>query len=291
VTASFNTLTFTPGVSTAQLTLTASASAAPKVSTPFIVSGSSVSQPVAHTASANVQVDSPPSVVFTSPAAGVAVNGVVLLHVRATPGTNANLVSITMSVDNDAPLSASTAASTGWDTLAKTSNGTHTLKATVLDDDGATASTSVDVNVQNSDFGLALSPQSLSVPVGGSASFTVKTTLAAGSAEPVTLNLTGLPTGLTASFSPSAVTAGGTATLTLTAPKGTAAVPTSNVNLTGTSPSQPAGHTLTASVSIETKSAGGCASSGASSPTPGLMLLLGAFLVRRRRALAARSAP
>ncbi len=287
VTASFNTLTLTPGVSTSQLTLTASSSAAAVVSTPFTISGSSRSQPAGHTASANVQVDTAPTVVFTSPAAGAAVTGVALVHVQATPGTNANLVSITISVDNEAPLSSGTEMSTSWDTTGTTSNGGHTLKATVLDDDGATASASVNVNVQNSDFTLALSPQTVAVPVGGSADFTVTTTLAAGSAEPVALNLSGLPPGLRASFSPSPVTAGSTATLTLTADSGTALVPATTVTLVGTSPSQPSGHASTASVSIEMKSGGGCASTSASNPTPGLLSLLGAFFFRRRRGLPA----
>lgn len=66
------------------------------------------------------------------------------------------------------------------------------------------------------DFSMALSPASVSLRPGGTATVTVNLTRVGGFADAVELSIEGLPTGVTASFEPTSVTAN-TATLTLTA--------------------------------------------------------------------------
>ncbi|HXU68146.1 MAG TPA: hypothetical protein VN947_02395 [Polyangia bacterium] len=74
-----------------------------------------------------------------------------------------------------------------------------------------------DPNVMVNDFTVAASPAMVQVPVGGSATTTVKLTKTAGSAENATLTATA-PTGLTASFTPTSVTSdNGMSTLTIMA--------------------------------------------------------------------------
>ncbi|HEY7114686.1 MAG TPA: hypothetical protein VIA45_17290 [Thermoanaerobaculia bacterium] len=66
------------------------------------------------------------------------------------------------------------------------------------------------------DFSLSLSPTAASVVAGGSASATVATATALGSAQSVTLATGPLPAGVTASFSPAAIDSGNSSTLTFT---------------------------------------------------------------------------
>ncbi|MFG3104242.1 carbohydrate binding domain-containing protein [Streptomyces sp. NPDC048182] len=65
------------------------------------------------------------------------------------------------------------------------------------------------------DFAVALSPTTASVDPGGSATATVRTSVASGSAQSVALTVSGAPAGVTATVSPTSVTAGGSATLTV----------------------------------------------------------------------------
>ncbi|QMU68798.1 beta-mannosidase [Streptacidiphilus sp. P02-A3a] len=73
------------------------------------------------------------------------------------------------------------------------------------------------------DFSVAVSPASGSVAAGGSATATVSTAVASGSAEPVALTASGLPSGVTASFAPASVSSGTGSTLTLATTSATAA--------------------------------------------------------------------
>ncbi len=71
---------------------------------------------------------------------------------------------------------------------------------------------------QTNDFSLAASPSSATVQAGSSTQFTVTATLTAGSAENLTLSVSGLPAGVTGSFNPASMTSnGGSSVLTLTA--------------------------------------------------------------------------
>lgn len=68
------------------------------------------------------------------------------------------------------------------------------------------------------DFSVAVTPAPIAVPVGGSATASVKLTKVSGMAENVALAAAGVPTGLTASFSPASVSSdGGSAVLTVSA--------------------------------------------------------------------------
>jgi hypothetical protein len=77
----------------------------------------------------------------------------------------------------------------------------------------------------STDFGLSVSPSSLSVTRGGSSATTVVSTTAINGSSSVTLSISGLPKGTTASFSPNTITAGATSMLTIkasrNAPQGT----------------------------------------------------------------------
>ena len=66
------------------------------------------------------------------------------------------------------------------------------------------------------DFNVSISPNVVTVDLGAPKTFTVKTAVAAGSAQMLTLSATA-PTGVTATVSPTTITAGATASLTVTA--------------------------------------------------------------------------
>ena len=97
------------------------------------------------------------------------------------------------------------------------------------------------------DFSLSASPASGSVAPGGSATATVATAVASGSAESVALSASGLPAGVTASFSPASVTSGGSSTLTLATTSATAAG-SYPVTITGTAAS--GSHTATYTLTV-----------------------------------------
>ncbi|WP_035841258.1 glycosyl hydrolase family 18 protein [Kitasatospora azatica] len=98
----------------------------------------------------------------------------------------------------------------------------------------------------SNDFSLSDSPAAGSVQPGGSTTATITTAVTSGSAQTVTLSVSGAPAGVTASISPSTVTAGGTATLSVST---TSAVAPGSypLTITGTaaSGSHSAGYTLT----------------------------------------------
>jgi hypothetical protein len=103
------------------------------------------------------------------------------------------------------------------------------------------------------DFSLSIAPASLALVAGGAPqSFTVSTTRVSGSTtQSITMSVSGLPSGVSASFGGAAtttVTAGQAAVLTV-AP-GPSAVPSTQFTVKGTSAAVPAGHTVTASVSV-----------------------------------------
>src|SRR3989442_606753 len=61
----------------------------------------------------------------------------------------------------------------------------------------------------SNDFSISASPASLSLSAGQGGTTTISTAVTSGSAQTVSLSLSGLPAGATGSFNPSAVTAGG----------------------------------------------------------------------------------
>jgi len=74
-------------------------------------------------------------------------------------------------------------------------------------------------------FSMSLSEASISVPQGSAGSLTVELKLVTGTAEPVSLSVSGLPSGTSAIFTPASVTPSGSSTLTIavgsSAPPGT----------------------------------------------------------------------
>ena len=89
---------------------------------------------------------------------------------------------------------------------------TVTIRAT--DAKGASTDRTVTVTPVR-DFQVAVNPQRLSLPPGGSTVVAVTTPTTSGFTLPVTLSATGLPEGITANFSPTTITPGEMANLTL----------------------------------------------------------------------------
>ncbi len=106
---------------------------------------------------------------------------------------------------------------------------------------------SVTAKSGTNDFSVAVTPSSQSVADGKTVSYNVTTAVTSGSAQTVSLAVSGLPAGVTGSFSPLSVSAGGSSTLTLTA-SSSAAATTATFTVTGSATS--GSHTATASVSV-----------------------------------------
>ena len=252
--ATFSPATFTPGFSNSTLTL--SGGGTPTAGTVSItVRATSASQPAGHTVSAQVQVDTLPTLSWASPSSGTSVSGIVPLSVTVTPGANTRVRTVAFSVDG-APLATGTTNSFNWDTT-KVPNGPHTVKARVTDDDNGAAEASATLIVSNAsanDWSLTASPSGVTVLPGLPATLTIAGAVTRGVAEPVTLapDISGLPPGVTATFSTSSFTPGiSSSTLTLSG-GGAPTVGPVSVTLRATSASQPAGHTATAQVQVDT---------------------------------------
>ncbi|MFC4998858.1 S8 family serine peptidase [Dactylosporangium cerinum] len=81
----------------------------------------------------------------------------------------------------------------------------------------------------SNDFSMSASPASQTVEPGESTSATVSSTTTAGSAQVVSLSVSGLPSGATASFSPASITSGGSSTISITT---SASTPSGNYGIT-----------------------------------------------------------
>ncbi len=90
--------------------------------------------------------------------------------------------------------------------------------------------------VASNDFSISTSPTSLSVQQGTSGTDAIATAVVSGSAETISLSVSGLPSGTTGSFSPTSVSSGGSSTLTLNVGSATAAG-TYALTVTGTASS------------------------------------------------------
>ncbi|MBS2024161.1 MAG: PPC domain-containing protein, partial [Deltaproteobacteria bacterium] len=100
--------------------------------------------------------------------------------------------------------------------------------------------------VSTNDFSLSTSPTSLNIQAGSSGSSSISTAVTTGSAQSISLTVTGQPSGMTASFSPTSVTAGGSSTLSIsTTSATTAGTYTLTVKGTATSGSHTAAITVT----------------------------------------------
>ncbi len=86
---------------------------------------------------------------------------------------------------------------------------------TVLMTDPATGLSATLVS-ESIDFAVSSSPSSRTIGQGQATSYDVMTTLVAGTAQPVSLTVSGLPSGATASFTPATITPSGISTLFVT---------------------------------------------------------------------------
>jgi hypothetical protein len=101
------------------------------------------------------------------------------------------------------------------------------------------------------DFSISASPSSLTLAQGAGGSSTISTAVTSGSAQAITLSVSGTPSGATASLSPTSITAGQSSTLSVNA--GTAAAGTYTLTVTGTGTST----THSTSVSLTVTATGG----------------------------------
>ncbi len=108
------------------------------------------------------------------------------------------------------------------------------------------------------DFSISASPTSLSVSQGASGTSTISTAITSGSAQSVSLSVSGVPAGATASFNPTSVNSGGSSTLTINS--GTAAPGTYSLTVTGTSAT--ATHTTSVNLTVTGTTTGGGLTNG-----------------------------
>jgi hypothetical protein len=118
------------------------------------------------------------------------------------------------------------------------------------------------------DFGLSVSPPSVSVQAGSSATATITATPTPGAGSgpgPVSLGVSGLPAGVTATFSPNPITTGLNSTMTITAAgTASAASATVTVTATGTNSAGPIVHTVNIGLTVT----GGGGATGGVTATP-----------------------
>ncbi|HVR07229.1 MAG TPA: Ig-like domain-containing protein [Thermoanaerobaculia bacterium] len=102
-----------------------------------------------------------------------------------------------------------------------------------------------------SDFTIAASPTSTSIPQGGSGNVTITTTVSGGFNNAVALSASGQPSGTTVAFNPTSIAAPGAGTSTMTITVGTAtATGTYPITVTGTGGSTT--HTATVTLTVTT---------------------------------------
>jgi hypothetical protein len=111
----------------------------------------------------------------------------------------------------------------------------------------------------SNDFSMALSPTSVTVTQGSSATATVSTAVSSGSAATVSLSASGAPSAATASLNPTSVTAGGSSTLTVATGASTP-VGTYTITVTGTEGS--ATHSAALSLTVNAPTSGGGITNG-----------------------------
>jgi polygalacturonase len=158
--------------------------------------------------------------------------------VIADTGSNVTFNGFVASVGSAAPYDLRFQSINGYCVTSATSTTGAALRVSQT---GSTQSCTV-----SDDFGLSVSPASQTVPSGGgTATYTVGTTVASGTPGNVTLSASGLPAGATATFGQNPVPAGSSTTMTVTT---TAATPdgTSSITVTGTA----SGATHSASTSL-----------------------------------------
>ncbi len=219
--------------------------------------------------------DSSVSQSFTAPAGGATLSFYYQVHcldtvtydwasatlADTTAGTTATLLSNTCTNSGAWVKVTSGALTAGHNYTIKLANHDDNYAGdvtyTLYDDVTLTGGTPPPVN----DFSLALSPSSASVAAGSSVAYSVTTAVTSGSAQSVSLSVSGLPAGVTGSFSPASVTAGGSSTLTLAAASSAAAA-SSTFTVTGAATSGSHGATASVTVTVTAPPPGGITNGG-----------------------------
>jgi phosphate-induced protein 1 len=202
--------------STSTLTVGASATT-PGGSYTFSVSGSGTSG----THSTNVTVNVPDYTLSASPSSVTAQQGQAKTSTITVSSLGGFTGSVSLSVSgcppNTCAVSPTSVTAPGSATLTMTTTSSTPLGTSGITITGdATHSTAVSLTVTApADFGITVSPTSITIKRGSSGSVTVTTTVT-GAASSVALSLTGLPSRTSYSFTPSSVTAGGGSTLKIT---------------------------------------------------------------------------
>jgi serine protease len=149
---------------------------------------------------------------------------------------------------NPTSLAASGTSTLTLTTATSTPNGTYPI--TITGTGTSTSSTTYTLTVTGgttSDFSISDSPTSLSLTRGTSGTVTVSTALVSGSAQTITLSISGVPSRASATFNPSSVTTGGSSTLTIHAGSRT---PRGTYTLTIKGTSSTASHTVTLTLTV-----------------------------------------
>ncbi|WP_327086004.1 M28 family peptidase [Nonomuraea sp. NBC_01738] len=103
------------------------------------------------------------------------------------------------------------------------------------------------------DFSIAVNPSSGTVQAGQSITTQVVTQTTSGTAQTVSLSVTGLPSGATAAFNPASVTSGGSSTLTITT---TASTPAGGSQLTINGAGETGSHSTAYSLTVQGQNPG-----------------------------------
>ena len=165
----------------------------------------------------------------------------------APSGMTATISPTSVTSGGSATLNISTTSSVAAGTYSLTMTGTATSGSHT-----AALSVTVTATAAN-DFSIAVSPSSLSIAQGGSGSATIGTATTSGSAQSVSLSVSGVPAGVTATITPSSVTSGQNATLSLVVSSG-APVGAYTVTVTGIA----ASGSHVATVGLTVSSSGNC---------------------------------
>ncbi|HET7784909.1 MAG TPA: hypothetical protein VFL36_02985, partial [Myxococcales bacterium] len=120
--------------------------------------------------------------------------------------------------------------------------------------DNATSNCIVQKAAPTNNFSISASPSSVSVVAGNAASSTISTATTSGSAQTVSLSVSGAPAGVTATLSPTSVTSGGSSTLSISTATTTAAG-TYTLTVTGTAAS--GSHTTAVTLPVTAAGGGG----------------------------------
>jgi methionine-rich copper-binding protein CopC len=103
--------------------------------------------------------------------------------------------------------------------------------------------------VTGNDFSISVTPSTRTVTAGTGTTYTLNTAVTSGSAQTLSLSVTGLPTGATASFNPTSVVAGNSDTMTVST---SASTPAGSYTLTVRGTAGSGSHTATTTLVVTT---------------------------------------